>query len=120
MHEMLHWAAGARTPVVMANVNRALGPGWNTWAEHTDAFSQRDTGWLQVSSGPCRRAYDATLMAFRIAEDERVLLPVMVNLDGFTSRTSRSRSRRSRSATSSRRSACPTRSISPIPAGTGP
>ncbi len=83
MHEMLHWAAGARTPVVMANVNRALGPGWNTWAEHTDAFSQRDTGWLQVFVATVQEAYDATLMAFRIAEDERVLLPVMVNLDGF-------------------------------------
>jgi len=44
MHEMIHWAAGGRLPIVMANVNRALGPGWNTWAEHTDAFSQRDTG----------------------------------------------------------------------------
>ena len=84
MHEMLHWAAGARTPIVMANVNRALGPGWNTWAEHTDAFSQRDTGWLQVFVATVQEAYDATLMAFRIAEDERVLLPVMVNLDGFT------------------------------------
>ncbi|PKL54856.1 MAG: pyruvate ferredoxin oxidoreductase, partial [Methanomicrobiales archaeon HGW-Methanomicrobiales-6] len=51
MHEMVHWAAGARLPIVMANVNRALGPGWNTWAEHTDAFSQRDTGWLQVFVG---------------------------------------------------------------------
>ena len=84
MHEMLHWAAGARTPVVMANVNRALGPGWNTWAEHTDAFSQRDTGWLQVFVATVQEAYDVTLMAFRIAEDERVLLPVMVNLDGFS------------------------------------
>jgi pyruvate/2-oxoacid:ferredoxin oxidoreductase alpha subunit len=84
MHEMLHWAAGARLPIVMANVNRALGPGWNTWAEHTDAFSQRDTGWLQVYVGTVQEAYDVTLMAFRIAEDERVLLPVMVNLDGFS------------------------------------
>ncbi len=83
MHEMIHWAAGARLPIVMANVNRALGPGWNTWAEHTDAFSQRDTGWLQVFVGTVQEAYDATLMAFRIAEDERVLLPMMVNLDGF-------------------------------------
>lgn len=36
MHEMVNWAAGARLPIVMANVNRALGPGWNIWAEHTD------------------------------------------------------------------------------------
>ncbi|MFW5638957.1 MAG: pyruvate ferredoxin oxidoreductase [Methanoculleus sp.] len=84
MHEMVHWAAGARLPIVMANVNRALGPGWNTWAEHTDAFSQRDTGWLQVFVSTVQEAYDATLIAFKIAEDERVLLPVMVNLDGFT------------------------------------
>ncbi|PKL55902.1 MAG: pyruvate ferredoxin oxidoreductase, partial [Methanomicrobiales archaeon HGW-Methanomicrobiales-6] len=46
--------------------------------------SQRDTGWLQVFVGTVQEAYDATLMAFKIAEDERVLLPVMVNLDGFT------------------------------------
>ncbi|MDK2973715.1 MAG: pyruvate ferredoxin oxidoreductase alpha subunit [Methanofollis sp.] len=84
MHEMLHWAAGARLPIVMANVNRSLGPGWNIWAEHTDAFSQRDTGWLQVFVGTVQEAYDATLMAFRIAEDERVILPTMVNLDGFS------------------------------------
>lgn len=84
MHEMLHWAAGARLPVVMANVNRALGPGWNVWAEHSDAFSQRDTGWLQVYASTVQEVYDTTLMAFRVAEHEDVLLPVMVNLDGFS------------------------------------
>lgn len=83
MHEMVNWAAGARLPIVMANVNRALGPGWNVWAEHTDAFQERDTGWLQVYVGTVQEAYDATLMAFRIAEHNSVLLPVMVNLDGF-------------------------------------
>jgi len=84
MHEMVNWAAAARLPVVMANVNRALGPGWNVWAEHTDALQARDTGWLQVYVASVQEAYDATLMAFRIAEDRRVYLPVMVNLDGFT------------------------------------
>jgi len=83
MHEMVNWAAGARLPIVMANVNRALGPGWNIWAEHTDAFQERDSGWLQVYVGSVQEAFDAVLMAFCIAEDERVLLPVMVNLDGF-------------------------------------
>jgi len=83
MHEMLHWAAGARLPIVMANVNRALGPGWNVWAEHSDAFSQRDTGWLQFFVATVQEAYDTTLMAFRIAEDTGILLPVMVNMDGF-------------------------------------
>ncbi len=83
MHEMVNWAAGARLPIVMANVNRALGPGWNVWAEHTDALQARDTGWLQVYVATVQEAYDATIMAFRIAEDRRVYLPVMINLDGF-------------------------------------
>ncbi|MDD1699586.1 MAG: pyruvate ferredoxin oxidoreductase [Methanoregula sp.] len=84
MHEMTNWAAGARLPVVMANVNRSIGPGWNIWAEHTDAMQERDTGWLQVYVSTVQEAYDATIMAFRIAEHNDVLLPVMVNLDGFT------------------------------------
>ncbi|NLV25885.1 MAG: pyruvate ferredoxin oxidoreductase [Methanomicrobiales archaeon] len=84
MHEMVNWAAGARLPIVMANVNRALGPGWNVWAEHTDSLQARDTGWLQVYVATVQEAYDATLMAFRIAEDRRVYLPVMINLDGFS------------------------------------
>ena len=83
MHEMLHWAAGARLPIVMGQVNRTIAPGWNTWAEHSDALSQRDTGWLQVYVSTVQEAYDAALMAFRIAEDNRVLLPVMINMDGF-------------------------------------
>ena len=83
MHEMLHWASGARLPIVMGQVNRTLAPGWNIWAEHTDSLSQRDTGWLQVYVSTVQEAYDATLMAFRIAEDNRVLLPVMINMDGF-------------------------------------
>jgi pyruvate ferredoxin oxidoreductase alpha subunit len=84
MHEMTNWAAGARLPVVMANVNRSIGPGWNIWAEHTDAMQERDTGWLQVYVSTVQEAYDTTLMAFRIAEHNDVLLPVMVNLDGFS------------------------------------
>jgi pyruvate ferredoxin oxidoreductase alpha subunit len=83
MHEMVNWAAGARLPIVMANVNRALGPGWNVWAEHTDSLQERDTGWLQVYVSTVQEAYDATIMAFRIAEHRDVLLPVMINLDGF-------------------------------------
>jgi pyruvate ferredoxin oxidoreductase alpha subunit len=84
MHEMVNWAAGGRLPIVMANVNRALGPGWNIWAEHTDSLQERDTGWLQVYVSTVQEAYDTTLMAFRIAEHHDVLLPVMVNLDGFS------------------------------------
>jgi len=83
MCEMLHWSAGARLPIVMANANRALAPGWNIGAEHSDSISMRDTGWLQVYVSTVQEAYDATIMAFRIAENNDVLLPVMINLDGF-------------------------------------
>ena len=83
MHEMTNWAAGARLPIVMANINRPPGPGWNIWAEHSDAMQERDTGWPKVYVSTVQEAYDATIMAFRIAEHNDVLLPVMVNLDGF-------------------------------------
>jgi pyruvate/2-oxoacid:ferredoxin oxidoreductase alpha subunit len=81
MHELLHWAAGARLPIVMADVNRALGPGWNIWLDQTDSLSQRDTGWIQLYCEDSQDALDSTLMAYRLAES--VNLPVMVALDAF-------------------------------------
>jgi pyruvate/2-oxoacid:ferredoxin oxidoreductase alpha subunit len=81
MHEMLHWAAGARHPVVMANVNRALGPGWNIWADQNDSLSQRDTGWIQLYCETNQEVLDTTVQAFKLAET--VNLPVMVLLDAF-------------------------------------
>ncbi len=83
MHEMLHYAAGIRVPVVMANVNRALGPGWNIWCDHQDSISQRDTGWIQVYVAGHQEAVDTLIQGFRITEDHSVLLPLMVNLDAF-------------------------------------
>jgi len=81
MHEMLHWAAGARLPIVMANVNRALGPGWSIWTEQTDSLAQRDTGWLQFYCENNQEVLDTVIQAFKIAE--QVLLPVMLVLDAF-------------------------------------
>lgn len=83
MHEMLHYAAGIRVPVVLANVNRALGPGWNIWCDHQDSISQRDTGWLQVYVASHQEAVDTVIQAFRITEDSSVLMPLMLNLDAF-------------------------------------
>jgi pyruvate/2-oxoacid:ferredoxin oxidoreductase alpha subunit len=83
MHEMLHYAAGIRVPVVMANVNRALGPGWNIWCDHQDSISQRDTGWLQVYVSSHQEVVDTVIQAFRITEDHSVLMPLMLNLDAF-------------------------------------
>lgn len=82
MHEVLHWVAGARLPVVMADVNRALAAPWNLWTDQTDSLSQRDTGWLQLYCASNQEVLDTVLMAYKIAE--KVLLPVMVVYDGFT------------------------------------
>jgi pyruvate/2-oxoacid:ferredoxin oxidoreductase alpha subunit len=81
MHELLHWASGARLPIVMAEVNRALAPGWNIWTEQTDSLAQRDTGWIQLYCEDSQEALDSTMVAFRLAE--MVNLPVMVVIDAF-------------------------------------
>ena len=81
MHELLHWASGARLPIVMAEVNRALGPGWNIWTDQTDSLAQRDTGWIQLYCEDGQETLDTTLQAFYLAE--KVNLPVMVVLDAF-------------------------------------
>ncbi len=76
MHEMLHYAAGARAPVVMANVNRTLASPWGFWPDQTDSLAQRDTGWIQLYCESAQEALDTVLQAYRVAES--VLLPVMV------------------------------------------
>lgn len=83
MHEMLHWAAGARTPVVMVNVNRAMGPPWNIWAEMTDSIAQRDTGWIQFYGESNQEVLDTMIQLYRICEDREVLLPGMICEDAF-------------------------------------
>jgi len=81
MHELLHWASAGRLPIVMAEVNRALTPGWNIWVDQTDSLAQRDTGWIQLYCEDGQDVFDTTLQAFRLAEI--VNLPVMVVLDAF-------------------------------------
>jgi pyruvate/2-oxoacid:ferredoxin oxidoreductase alpha subunit len=81
MHEMLHFAAGCRTPVVMANVNRLLAAPWGFWADQLDSLSQRDTGWIQFYCENGQEALDSVIQAYRIAE--QVYLPVMICLEAF-------------------------------------
>jgi pyruvate/2-oxoacid:ferredoxin oxidoreductase alpha subunit len=81
MHEVLHYASGARAPIVMANVNRTIASPWAFWPDQTDSLAQRDTGWIQLYVESAQEALDSVIQAFRIAEG--VLLPVMVNLDAF-------------------------------------
>jgi pyruvate ferredoxin oxidoreductase alpha subunit len=83
MHEVLYVASGMRLPVVMAVANRALSAPLSIWGDHSDVMSARDTGWIQIFAANGQETFDNVLCAFRIAEDRRVLLPVMVHLDGF-------------------------------------
>jgi pyruvate ferredoxin oxidoreductase alpha subunit len=83
MHEMLYAAPQIRLPVVMANANRSLGAAAGIWLEHNDSMPERESGWLQCYVEDNQEALDMTLQAFRIAEDHRVMLPIMVCLDGF-------------------------------------
>jgi pyruvate/2-oxoacid:ferredoxin oxidoreductase alpha subunit len=81
MHEMLHWCAGARLPIVLANVNRAVGSPWNIFVDQSDSLSQRDTGWIQYYCENNQEVLDTIIQAYRVAE--RVLMPAMVCLDAF-------------------------------------
>jgi 2-oxoisovalerate ferredoxin oxidoreductase alpha subunit len=81
MHEVLHWAANARLPVVLANINRAMGPPWTIWTDQIDSLSQRDTGWMQFYAESNQDILDSILISFKVAE--RVLLPAMVILEAF-------------------------------------
>jgi len=84
MAEMLYIASVLRLPIVMAMVNRAISGPINIWNDHSDTMSVRDCGWVQVFAETGQEAVDLTIMAYRIAEDKGVMLPVIVNLDGFT------------------------------------
>jgi len=81
MHEMLHWAANARLPVVMTNINRAMAPPWNIWSDQTDSLAQRDTGWIQFYCKENQEILDTIIQAYKVSE--RVSLPSMVILDAF-------------------------------------
>ena len=84
MHEMLFVTSGCRAPVVMAVANRALSAPLNIHCDHSDTMAQRDSGWIQLYAENAQEAYDSTIQAFKIAENQEVLLPIMVGLDGFT------------------------------------
>ena len=83
MHEMLHWAALARLPVIMCNINRVIGPGWNIWTDENDSISQRDTGWIQFYCSSNQEIFDTVIQAFKLGEHSKVSLPVMISYNAF-------------------------------------
>jgi len=83
MAEVLYQASGMRLPIVLTVVNRALASPLNVRGDHADMYLGRDSGWIQLDAFNAQEAYDLTLCAFKIGEDFRVRLPVMVHQDGF-------------------------------------
>jgi pyruvate ferredoxin oxidoreductase alpha subunit len=83
MHEVLYVAASCRLPIVMAVANRAISGPLNVWGDHSDVMATRDCGWIQIFAENGQEAFDLTLCSFRIAEDQKVLIPTMIHIDGF-------------------------------------
>jgi len=83
MAENVFTAGFFRLPIVMMAVNRTLGPPWNIWVDHGDTLMLRDAGWIQFYCEDNQEVFDTTLLAYRLAEDSRVFLPVMVCQDAF-------------------------------------
>ena len=81
--EMIYTVAGWRAPFVLINVSRGLASPITLEPDHNDVMAARDSGFLQIHCSTCQEVLDTTLIAYRLAEDARVRLPVIVNLDGF-------------------------------------
>ena len=83
MAENIMVAGYYRLPIVMVAVNRTLGPPWNIWADQGDTLMLRDFAWLQFYCETNQEVLDTTLLAFRLAEDHRIMLPVLTCMDAF-------------------------------------
>ena len=83
MYEVLYNVSGMRLPVVMNVANRAMGAPLNIWNDQQDSIGARDVGWLQIYVEDVQEAVDATLQAYKIAEDPEIMTPAMVCMDGF-------------------------------------
>lgn len=83
MHELTGTCSASRLPAVMAVVSRAIPGPMALWCDHSDIMTQRDQGWIQIFAKSPQEALDFTMIAYRVSEDERVLVPTMVDIDGF-------------------------------------
>jgi len=83
MTENIFAAGYYRLPTVMLAVNRTLGPPWNIWVDQGDSLMMRDASWLQFYCDTHQDLFDTIMLSFRVAEDPRVMLPVIVAMDGF-------------------------------------
>lgn len=83
MNEIVHIVASMRLPIVTILANRSLSGPLSIWNDHTDVMSIRDCGWIQVFANNGQEVFDHVLFAFKVAENEKVMLPIMIHIDGF-------------------------------------
>ena len=83
MNEILFIASALRLPIVMTVANRALSGPLSIWNDHSDIMAAKDIGWIQIFVENGQEAFDHSVMAFKIAENAKVLLPTIINMDGF-------------------------------------
>jgi pyruvate ferredoxin oxidoreductase alpha subunit len=83
MSEIVYCTAAMRLPVIMVLANRSLSNPISIWNDHTDVMSIRDCGWIQYFAENGQDVFDHVLISYRVGEDRDVMLPVIVNMDGF-------------------------------------
>ena len=83
MHEMLPIISGCRTPMVLTTVSRCLSAPIGLWPDHNDTLAMRDAGWIMLICETNQEVLDSVIMAYKISENPKILLPVIVNMDGF-------------------------------------
>jgi len=83
MNEIVHIVASMRLPIVMILANRSMSGPISIWNDHTDVMSIRDCGWIQVFANNGQEVFDNVFFAYRVAESQKVMLPLIINIDGF-------------------------------------
>ena len=84
MHEILPMVSGCRTPMVLVNVSRSLSSPISLWCDHNDIMAMRDSGWITFICETNQEVLDSIILGYKISENNKILLPVLVNMDGFT------------------------------------
>ena len=84
MAELVHWAAGARLPVITTIASRGIAPPWNIWVDYSDVLSMRDTGWMIQFASTHQEIFDSVIINYKVAENPEVMLPAFVAYGGFT------------------------------------
>jgi len=83
MHELLPIISGCRTPMVLTTVSRCLSAPIGLWPDHNDTLAMRDAGWIMLICETNQEVFDSVIMGYKISENPKILLPVIVNMDGF-------------------------------------